>query len=581
MSRVTIRRSPGKRIAGTYFPISMFLPILEDYAHIWDVDIIAQWPKYQNGKGLICKEKTVIINFFHEKDPAVDDLDLRGVKSSAFGYVFADEVACVKPNIYSGLTRIQRLELFDFDDTLLAHVDHEGGESITIDFDFLRTCWDGHEDVLRIILAWGLSQTSAKLDSFAQVDRFAEYLKKRSAQIIANERSKFVCYQQQVARESVEYYVGKLSESVRRSVESEAWYVRATRRLEEFDAVSLEIVDAVKSDQFADDFDRMRNLFGVAKISIEHGRIIIMTHRLEQIYPPPYAEGFSGEVSRVYDVGSIKFTIDPAYGSYHGIEFEIYENGEYKNAYFQGKGNMCLGTSTVHGGMNMTVAKLIIKFKIPDIVALILTFFRFVHAEPVKNPDFIGEEEEYNHVSARTEEAWKLEKQAYVEVMVDIVKKQGKRERDTIRGELSTEQMNAFSAAKNCWIAAAELERVRLRIGARAVYVAEEALELVDELEKHPAVLGFDLQHGLRIWFEHRNVFMFPSLLWIQENGSVHLVTLLTSHGRARNNAVLWDWRGDKAAMELVAYGEYADLVFRVMELTTYWLERSHYSYEG
>ncbi len=564
MGRVTIGRSPGKDIADMYFPISRFLPILEDYAHIWDVDIIAQWPQRADLVRAWWDAKIITINFFQEKVVPEEYT----TKISILGYALKDHIRCAKEGIVTGTGNPK---FFDFTDDLLAHT---GSRSVNIDFDFLRTCWDAHEEVLRIILAWGLTHGVVDpYNSLARGDRFAEYITKRCTETVEDKRTRFTHFQRDVAKKSVKNYEEKLCTAVGLSVEHETAYVEVCRQLEELIALDLEAVDDLQKEQFETDFDRLRNLNGIAKVWVVGGKIFVVTRRLEQTYPPPSQIVFN-EVSKIYDVGSIRFFINPSYESYAGIEFNIDKHGAYKNAYLLNSATVCLGTNAAQGGMNMALGKLLSKYKIPDVVALILTFFRFVNAQPVVNADFTAAplNERDETLVEYTDEDWGREKEAYTELLMSTMRNRGKKEREKILDGLTLKQASAAAELWKCWTAATELERFRLRIQARAKVIEERALALLEKVEKNPAVLGFDMEHGFRIWFMQRNVFMYPSLLWIQENGTVRLISFLESHGSARNHAVLWEWSGNTRPSEFVARGEYAEVLGCVMQVTANWL---------
>ena len=569
MSRVSIGLSPSEDRVPAYFSISKFLPILEDYADIWDVDIVAGrshqgFPLASSSTG-----ETVAVNFFHEEESYTEYRTLYGVKSFALGHVFKEEIRCLNVSLFRGS---KRHEFYDFDDSLLAHTDDQ---SVNFDFDFLRTCWDGHEDVLRIILAWGLSQALSHTHIRDVRDGFAEYVKKQCAARVDEERSKFIATHQQIAKKCIQAYEEKLGVAVAASVENEARCVAANQELEGFIALDLDTIGVPSTEQFESDFERLRNLSGVARVEVADN-IWVTTRRLEQICPPPSEVMHSRYVSKAYDIGSIKFSIDPSCDSFYGLTFRVHQAGAYRNAYLNGAVNICLGNNIMAGGMNLTIGKLLVKYKIPDVAALVLTFFRFVNTVPRESEKMpsLPELDDCDAASSLdecSEEDWKREKQAYVALMQRVAKKRGKVDRDAMLQELQVKQSTTFAALKKCWEAAAELELIRQRVKANETMREERAHELLDKLEKHPVVLGFDMHGGMRIWFNQKSVFLCPTLLWISEKGVARLISFVESYGQARNHAILWDWNGDTKAVEYIARGEYAELVSCVMQITNYW----------
>ena len=582
MGSVTIGRSPSEnppeqKAASLYYPISKFKQILEDYARIWDINIIAEWPETCALAPAHGDSKSVTLHFFHEKMSESRAIGYT-IKNSVLGHVCTEEIRCVFVTVPNS---VYRIEFNDFDDSLLAHVQRE---SIYIDFDFLRTCWDGHEDVLRIILAWGLAQLMVmSFDVTERADRFTEYVKALYAEMILEERKKFVLFQQDIAKKAIAYYEQELLVSVRSSIEYEAAHVEATRQLEEFIALDLDAIDEVERKQFEADFDRLRHLVGVAKIKIANGRIFVATNRLEQVYPPPALAHMFKERTKEYDVGSIEFSIDPLSEQHAEIDFRTLVAGAYRNTHFTSS-VICLGSNAAAGGMNFVMDKLLVKCKIPDVVASILTFFRVVNMRPTPSSNFNAMEQmqplrdtgriaSVFSVIEYAETDWKQEKPAYVALMENVVRQRGKKEREKVLNDLRSKQTIAFSNVKRCWEAAADLERVRRHVVARFMAIEARAHLLLDALEKHSAVLGFDMHNdGLRIWFRHDSVFKYPSILWIQKDGVVRLVQIWGMIGCAKNHVILWDWNGRKRPTELVARGEYAELVSHVMDVMSNWL---------
>ena len=569
MGRVTFGRVPEECLGAkeSHVPLSRFLPILEAYAEIWDVEIFADWPVFLP-KPPENDGRVITVNFFHEYVLPVTPAEKYNNLHKVFHFDFGTPVQ----RLASSLPWGQPCGGFhDFDGTLLCHVEKK---SMFIDFEFLRNCWDGHETVLQILLAWGLSKMvtrTGRLEDLMQGERFSKYIEKQCAADEESTVEKYIEHQNKLMQKAVIEYRSGLEATLRSSVGTEANYASLFRAHEELEAFDRQIKASISRIDLEKDFERLRALDGVKNVRVEGGRIIVVTHPLVQMYPPPSM--VENHPTAPYDVGSIEFTINTEMETHGGIEFRPVVFGSYRNAFFGP--NICFGQGG--DGLNTVLSKLLITYKIPDIAALILTFFRFVHAAPAVFGD--GDRMAMNHMKATdsfddSAENWNLQKQAYIALGVERLSMRSQAGRQAELTALKVRIETEFASLKKSWDSASELKRLINYLMLSSDTMPLRVESTLQELKKNQTFLGIDMHGGFRIWFYQPHVFRYPSVLWVDVHGVIRLISFYNDYGQVGHSLIsdLDSHNLDcEKLFEHAAQGEYDKVLNDVLLITHGW----------
>ncbi len=541
MSFVTIGRAPEQYPENKelYVPLTSFLPILEEYAEIWETKIVADWPDFEPEPQQHTLDHQVTIHFFHEYEsilPQEHDASPYTDLTKIFDFPFHKPIAHIKLTdaSYDVVTRI----FHDFDGIPVCYMK---GRSVYIAFDFLRSCWSDHSTILQLILTWIFAQDmSGCPPNESGKERFLQNLQRQHRETKVASAQDVIERQKKDVHLSVSEYQTKLTKEIQESALLETKYIDAIRAHRELEIFDREFELSVSKRDLGRDFDRIRRLEGVRNIRIHGKMVIIATHPLTQTYPPPGVTSKDIEVTE-YDVGSVQFSIDTSCDITNGIGFQTIESGTHRNNYYNT--TICFGTGV--DGLNMTLSKLLALYKIPDVVAYILTFFRVVDAIPVK----ITEETTKAWSNAlrpvdtlilnESEAQWERAREQYIALGVVKLAAIGQKERTEKLAQLQMLEFAAFHDLRNCWERTQTLRRLKDHIAFRRESIPAHVEQVLSMLEDNAVFLKLDCDGGIRIWFFEPFLFSYPALIWLRENRSTRVIAFSENYRQELHTVVV------------------------------------------
>ncbi|TSC62864.1 MAG: hypothetical protein G01um101448_525 [Parcubacteria group bacterium Gr01-1014_48] len=575
MRRVTISRAPEDftKHEGRYVSLFRFLPLLQEFATLWDTDIEADWPYFEPPPQPPYDSSTVKVHFFHEfvsPQHSVKYKELQGV----FDFRFTNSVVCRTAPEY--VADFDTYMLRDFDGALVCHTQ---GRSLYIDFDFLRSVWIQHETVLQILLAWGIAHMMAEYEqevSQGVQERFTNFVRVRCNLAQQNLEAHLAKYGQETMHTTLEQYENRLQDAVREASRVEARYVEASREYAEFDAFNREFLASISRQKLGEDFDRFRALEGVRSIRVENDTIIVATKLLTQMYPPP-ALATKDRPTTAFNVGSVEFAIN-VWGDHPlHISFRPLEWGTHVNKYFVA--SMCFGGEG--SGFIHIMSKFMATYNTPDLVAHVLTFFRVVNAPP--NP-INAEHYEYwkkiplkENIFIEGEENWQREKDQYIALGVKRLEAIESSERSTKLSELKEAVETEFTNLRKCWDAAYSLKCLKDHLTSTLRLAPVNLYATMQKLQKNPAFIGIDTRDKIGIWFTAPQVFRYPALLWVREDGSIRLVSFYEDYEQENHALVLTkgkcalEHRAYRRLLTHAAHGRYDAVLDDVLEIVATW----------
>ena len=546
-------------------PVERFLPILERFSDMFDVPLVAYLPA-RLGTAFDIGNWPIYIHFFYRITTGVSAANESSV-SEVFDYTSSRPLRCWNPHPSQHLS----FALTDLRGTLIAHRDKR---SIFIDFDFLQSSWDGHEDMLSLILWYLMPRYSSSRGTKAIGELCAEDFRRSLAG-----GEKAVAFSQ--------FFL----ESIKRSLNGCA---------DEKDNVSGDIADLEKSymgsmreirikeeylewlpgkmlsdEALGEEFDSILRLPDVLRIEVfgrpdlgndkEKTKIKIFTRQLVQRIPPPPQKGES------YDIGSYNINLypfvefDPRHAVSAAINIESREPGTHQKQYIAG--STCLGNKP-DTGLNYSAAQLWAIASMFPLTKLVLTFLKYDTKRPNPKPMYgWGESKPLSSsVSELSGEEYGLERNRYIELMKRVRQSRLDRSVFKVLTELKEQAAVNLSGLYQKRVRIAELETFFLFLREKLGTAREESSRVFQELVAHPAVLGVEMKGGLRVWLYGGENINFPRLLWITPAGLLRVLSADDFNGKISNHGFAFKSCGEEEAIRrFLAGGDYVQALNAIL----------------
>ncbi len=428
--------------------------------------------------------------------------------------------------------------------------------------DSFATRWDGDMDVLAIELMMSLahifgSDTARMRSAGASLARM---IRTQYEPLCAHTRTLFLNWRRSFFQETMQRMEKLSAASSKVLTEIETEQITLLNEIITQERYIAELPTRIINDVVRrEEFRKIMQLEGMARIEIIENAIIGYTHALIQRYPPL----IDRKPQTNYDIGGYRIYLGLANSTPNTLTINQVLPGQYRNQYV-GFGNVCFGSE-----LNPRINKLIIDCNLVPLFALVLSFLR-VAGKPQdvqKSPS--GDVPRMDPASVEYARA----QEAYVEVINRILLTRAKanpelalnitryKER-TLSEKYSAERLTQTSLHDQYH----EYERTWSRLES---YVQSE----FEKLQKHPWVIGIAIAHGLQLWLYNPEILPYPALLWLHDTLGPQLINSLKlniEYHRLSNYAPNASARED--LLHNIANGQY----HAVLENVCAWLTECH-----
>lgn len=561
----TVRAKVGISGWESLLPIERFIPTLEHFSEIFETPLVA-CVEQEHVQPHEFTEREVFIHFFYRTTTGAGNEET--TITSVFGYKSSRPLRCWKPHI----THNPQKPLRDLAGTLVAHREKR---SIFIDFDFLQNSWNGHEDVLWLILwyllPYVLPYPSAEYQKTAGL--FAKYLRNHIYQREEPKQIAFTQFRTKALEQTATTCDSDIKHTTEKMLETETIYmntVSETAKVEEF---LRWLPNKIPTDEvLGKEFDSLHNLPDVLRVEVlpseekTKGTIRLSTQRLFQMIPPPPKKG------KRYDIGSFDVYINPfaalnpVTATASAIYIQQRDPGPHKKLYIEE--TSCLGNKQ-DTGLNYAAVQLWAEAQIVPLVHLIFTFFKFDTKIPIPNTSFSSQKELSAPLPKTTEEEYQRERERYIEFMKEVLSFRLSQDARKKLEELQKQRADSLQELCNLRVRREELKTFLRFLKEKFNQTREDSPAILQEVLSHPAVIGVEINEGLRVWLYNGQSIPFPRLLWITAGGLIRLISLDDFSGKNTNHGINFDPPEEEVIRKSVATGNYFPAITAIVDFTT------------
>lgn len=549
--------------------IDKFLPILGTFADIFEVSLTA-CVHQEREKARDSKDNTLFIHFFYRTTTGESGANESGI-SEVLNYSSLRPLRYWKSYPYQS----QPYALRDFKGITIAHRDQK---SIFIDFDFLQNSWNGHEDVLFLIL-WYLipAHYAPSSEKFLRGgERLAEYLRNRFTKTRKKEEDAFSEFLLVTLKDALATCESQTIQITEKIITAEEVYMRIQREVKELEEYLQWLPAKLPDDEtLGKEFDALGKLPDIVKVKVHHTdegtHIRLSTRRLIQMIPPPPQKG------KRYEIGSFVIHIYPSaeINPSSNIPGAIFikqnqdEQGPYQKQHIDKQS--CLGNK-VDRGLNYAAARLWAEASMGPLVQLILTFLKFDVHPPMENSGYKPgtKKPEPDVINKVSQETHALERERYIDLMKKVRKDRLMNHTAKNLAELLNKADTELGDLIRSRIRLEELKTLLRFLREKLGQAKEEGPRMFKELALNPAVVGIELRNGLRVWLYDGKNITFPRILWITSSGLIRLLAVHDFNGKALEHAITFgSTPEEETARNLLAEGNYPQLLAKIVDLTT------------
>lgn len=386
--------------------------------------------------------------------------------------------------------------------------------------------WEGDMDALAlelmITLAHIFGNDTARMRTAGEM--LTRTIRSRYASIAAKTQTQFLDWR----RTHIERVMQRIEEEVTKN--SQAMTVIEENQLKLLEEITVQeqyiaaLPDRVVNDDARrEEFRKLMQLNGMARIEITQSAIVAFTHALVQRYPPP----IDRKPQTDYDIGGYRIRLEFVNTIRSSLTLTQYILGQHRNQYVGFGTTPCFGAE-----LNPRIDKLIADCKIVPLFALVLSFLRvaglpmYIQAEAAQDvPGMDLASDEYA-----------LTRDAYVELVNGVLLKRAEATpefmlRTSRASELALSQryINARLTYTNLYDQYREYARAWPRI-------ESDTQSEFEKIEKHPWVIGITVAHGLQIWLYDPEILPYPTLLWLHDTFGPRLIHPLSTAASGVND---------------------------------------------
>ena len=535
-----------------------FMPLMNEIAEAWNIIFVvgAEEPDDSASEG----EPDFVAFNFCTAETAKTEKNI----TSLFGY--PHEMRYWRGGHYSLYygSRYNPGTLLDFN-PLIATSYARTPPGIFIMTDSFAERWKGDTDVftleLIITLAHIFGRDTARMRTAGEA--LARTIRSRARPLAATTRTRLLSWR----RTHVESVIQRIQEEVAKNSQAMTGIEgEQLKLLEEITAQEQYIAAlparVINDDMRREEFRRLMQLEGMARIEITQHALIAFTHTLIQRYPPPVDR----KPQTDYDIGGYRIRLEFLNTARSSLTLTQYILGRYRNQHVFGL-TPCFGSE-----LNPRIDKLIADCKIIPLFALVLSFLR-VAGWPTRM------QEETAHDVAGMDPAsgeYALTRDAYVELVNRVLLTRAQTTPEfTLRiaraseSALSQRYISARLTHTNLSDQYHEYEHAWPRI-------ESDMQSQFEKIEGHPWVIGITVAHGLQIWLYDPVALPYPTLLWLHDTFGPRLIHPLSTATSGVNDHRLNHYASQADIYQKFMHNIAAGHYYAALESVCAWLASHH-----
>lgn len=378
--------------------------------------------------------------------------------------------------------------------------------------------WEGDMDVLAIelmvTLAHIFGHDTARMRTAGEV--LTRAIQSRSLSLAATTRAQFLSWRRMHSERVMQRIEEEVTKNSQAMTIIEGDQLKLLEEIAAQERYLAEIPSRVMNDDMRrEEFRKLMQLNGMARIEITQSAIIAFTHTLIQRYPPP----IDRKPQTNYDIGGYRIRLEFANFARTSLTLTQYIVGRHRNAYIGMGTTPCFGTE-----LNPRIDKLIADCKIVPLFALVLSFLR-VAGQPVEIlPPSKEPSKDVPGMDPASGE-YALTRDAYVQLVNGVLLKRAQANLElTLRTSraaelaLSQRYITTRLTGTNLYDQYREYERAW-------PHIESDMQSEFERIQTHPLVIGITVTHGLQLWLYDRELLPYPTILWLHDTFGPRLVS--------------------------------------------------------